>query len=64
MSLPHPGQQPEAAWGRCYSSWVNPLGWLDRLGALRTEKGQVLYVLYVIIAVLVIFVLLRILGVV
>ena len=43
---------------------VNPLGWLDRLGAERTEKGQVLYVMYVIIAVLVIIVLLRILGVV
>ncbi len=43
---------------------MNPLGWLDRLGAQRTEKGQALYVLYVIIAVLVIIVLLRILGVV
>ena len=43
---------------------MNPLGWLDRLGAERTEKGQILYVLYVIIAVLVIIVLLRILGVV
>lgn len=43
---------------------VNPLGWLDKLGAERTEKGQVLYVLYVIIAVLVIIVLLRFLGVV
>ena len=43
---------------------MNPLGWLDRLGADRTEKGQILYVLYVIIAVLVIVVLLRILGVV
>ena len=49
---------------RWYSSCVNPLGWLDRLGAERTEKGQVLYVLYIIIAVLVIIVLLRILGVV
>ncbi len=45
-------------------SWVNPLGWLDRLGADRTEKGQVLYILYVIIAVLVIIVLLKVLGVV
>ena len=62
MSLPHP---PSAALGRRgYSSGVNPLGWLDRLGAERTEKGQVLYVLYVIIAILVIIVLLRILGVV
>ncbi|HVE47297.1 MAG TPA: hypothetical protein VNA57_11200 [Acidimicrobiales bacterium] len=43
---------------------MNPLRWLDRLGAQRTEKGQVLYVLYVIIAVLVIFVLLRFLGVI
>ena len=44
-------------------SYVNPLSWLDRLGAQRTEKGQVLYVLYVIIAILVILVLLRILGI-
>ncbi len=43
---------------------MNPLGWLDRLGAERTEKGQILYVLYVIIAVLVIIVLLKFLGVV
>ena len=43
---------------------MNPLGWLDRWGAERTEKGQILYVLYVIIAVLVIIVLLRFLGVV
>ena len=43
---------------------MNPLDWLDRLGAERTENGQVLYVLYVIIAILVIVVLLRILGVV
>ena len=43
---------------------MNPLGWLDMLGAQRTEKGQALYVLYVVIAVLVIIVLLRILGVV
>lgn len=43
---------------------VNPLGWLDGLGAERTEKGQVLYVLYVIIAVLVIIVLLRYLEIV
>jgi len=47
-----------------YSSNVNPLKWLDLLGAERTEKGQALYVLYVIIAVLVIIVLLRVLGVV
>ena len=47
-----------------YSSAVNPLGWLDMLGAERTEKGQILYVLYVIIAVLVIIVLLRVLGVI
>jgi len=43
---------------------VNPLEWLDRLGAERTEKGQILYVLYVIIAILVIFFLLRVLGIV
>ena len=43
---------------------MNPLAWLDRLGAERTEKGQVLYVLYVIIAILVILFLLRILGIV
>ncbi len=54
---------PGAAAGRWYSPSVNPLGWLDRLGAERTEKGQVLYVLYVIIAILVILVLLRILGI-
>lgn len=57
-------RSPGAAGSRWYSSCVNPLNWLDRLGAERTEKGQVLYVLYVIIAVLVIVVLLRILGVV
>ena len=45
-------------------SYVNPLSWLDRVGADRTEKGQVLYVLYVIIAVLVIVVLLKFLGVI
>jgi hypothetical protein len=56
--------QPWVAGDRWYSSRVNPFGWLDRLGAQRTEKGQVLYVLYVIIAVLVIIVLLRILGVI
>ncbi len=43
---------------------MNPLTWLDRLGAQRNEKGQILYVLYVIIAVLVIIVLLKFLGVV
>ena len=47
-----------------YSANVNPLKWLDLLGAERTEKGQALYVLYVIIAVLVIIVLLKVLGVV
>ncbi len=52
------------AGGRWYSSCVNPLAWLDRLGAERTEKGQVLYVLYVIIAILVILFLLKILGIV
>ena len=45
-------------------SYVNPLSWLDRVGADRTEKGQVLYVLYVIIAVLVIVFLLKFLGVI
>ena len=45
-------------------SYVNPLSWLDRVGADRTEKGQVLYVLYVIIAVLVIVFLLKVLGVI
>jgi len=40
------------------------LALMDRLGAERTEKGQVLYVLYVIIAVLVIIVLLKVLGVI
>jgi len=55
---------PGEAGSRWYSPWVNPLSWLDRLGAQRTENGQALYVLYVIIAVLVIIVLLRILGVV
>jgi hypothetical protein len=64
VSLPPLGGSPGVAGGRWYISCVNPLGWLDRLGAQRTEKGQVLYVLYVIIAVLVIIVLLRILGVV
>ena len=49
--------------GRWYASRVNPLRWLDRLGAQRTEKGQVLYVLYVIIAILVIIFLLRLLGI-
>ena len=63
MSLPHPRPQPRVAGGRWYSSCVNPLGWLDRLGAQRTEKGQILYVLYVIIAILVIIFLLRILGI-
>ena len=43
---------------------MNPLSWLDRVGADRTEKGQVLYVLYVIIAVLVIVFLLKFLGVI
>lgn len=42
---------------------MNPLGWLDGLGAERTENGQVLYVLYVIIAILVILFLLRLLGI-
>ena len=50
--------------GRWYNSCVNPLRWLDRVGADRTEKGQVLYVLYVIIAILVIIVLLKFLGVI
>ncbi len=47
-----------------YCSDVNPLSWLDLLGAERNEEGQALYVLYVIIAILVIIFLLRILGIV
>ncbi len=56
--------ETQASEGRWYTSYVNPLSWLDRVGADRTEKGQVLYVLYVIIAVLVIVVLLKFLGVI
>jgi len=49
-----------------YTSVVTHLlGYLDRLGAARNERGtSTLYILYVIIAVLVIIVLLKFLGVI